>query len=200
MSLQAALLHFVAITLLVSCNAFQFITKNTLPSSDLSANCIASLTRDIPYCPRQISTFATRSYFETDALEEACTADCANSLSAYNSAANSACGPTDVYNITDTRDAPISFVAELLYYYFNRTCLQDGDRWCNRVTNEVSNAAATLLQTTSSNQTGKVNQAKVIAFPNISKSASNTILTRVCSESYVVTRRSKSIGIRLTIS
>ncbi|EMD68574.1 carbohydrate-binding module family 50 protein [Bipolaris sorokiniana ND90Pr] len=168
MSLQAVLLRVAIFTLLASCNAFQFITKNTLPSNDLSANCIASLTKDIPNCPRQISTFAKGSYFEADALEEACTADCAASISAYSSAANNACGPTDVYNITDTRTAPISFVPELLYYYFNRTCLQDGNRWCNRVAYEMSNGTTPSLRMFSVNETASLNgSAEAIPSPII---------------------------------
>ncbi|KAF1360095.1 hypothetical protein EJ07DRAFT_10620, partial [Lizonia empirigonia] len=97
-------------------------------------------------CPRQVGNFPTRSYYDVDALEEACTADCAASLAKYNTATAGACGTQDVYNVSSSHVAPVSFVPTLLHYYYNKTCIQDGDRWCNRVALEMSDANATILQ------------------------------------------------------
>ena len=140
---QAMVVCFTLCAFSSSCDAFQFISKDTLPADDLSMGCVAALTKDIPNCPRQISNFATGSYFDVDALEKACTADCATSLATYNAETASACGSTDVYSVTETRVAPVRFVSELLYYYFNRTCIQDGERWCNQVSYAMSNDNAT---------------------------------------------------------
>jgi hypothetical protein len=146
-----------------SCDAFQFISKNTLPADNLSAGRVAALTKDIANFLRQISSFATGSYVDVDALEKACIADCETLLTTYNSETASACGLTDVYSHTETRVAPMRFVSELLYYYyyyyyyyFNQTCIQDGERWCNRVScamlNDNAMSGLVLTDKKASNQ------------------------------------------------
>ncbi|KAI1380748.1 hypothetical protein F4677DRAFT_441082 [Hypoxylon crocopeplum] len=122
--------------------AFQFMRSDTLPSENLSGDCATALTVDISSCPRQVSSFSTGSYFDADALEEACTSECATALSRYNSDAGSACGPDDVYSVSETHEAPVSFIPTLLYYYFNKTCIEDEGRWCNNVAFDLSNGTA----------------------------------------------------------
>lgn len=186
----------VQIALASNCLAFQFITKNTLPANNLSAGCITALTADISNCPRQVGNFPTRSYYDVDALEEACTADCAASLAKYNTATAGACGTQDVYNVSSSHVAPVSFVPTLLHYYYNKTCIQDGDRWCNRVALEMSDANATSSNFRSmsvGNETVAGNgSAEAIPFPNISKYCSCNILEQVILAFY----KSSSTSIR----
>jgi hypothetical protein len=165
----------VQIALASNCLAFQFITKNTLPADNLSAGCITALTADISNCPRQVGNFPTRSYYDVDALEEACTADCTASLAKYNTATAGACGTQDVYNVSSSHVAPVSFVPTLLHYYYNKTC--------NRVALEMSDANATPSNFRSmsvGNETVAGNgSAEAIPFPNISKYCSFNILEQV---------------------
>lgn len=186
MSSRSTLLRVAIIALLSSCSAFQFISKDTFPASGLSAGCVAALTKDIYNCPRHVGKFGTRSYFAVEALEEACTADCTASLVTYSSTVNSACGPTDVYNITDTRTAPVSFLPELLHYHFTRTCIRDGDRWCNRVAYDMSGGITNSARTFASNETSlhisAINgtadsntSTETLPFPNISESTRSHI-------------------------
>lgn len=140
-------------------------------------------TADTSNSPRQVGNFATRLYHNVDALKEACTADCAASLAKYNTATDGACGTQDVCNVSSSHVAPASFIPTLLHYYYNKTCIQDGDRWCNRVALEMSDVHATsskLRLMSVGNETVAGNgSAEAIPFPNGSKHCSWNILEQV---------------------
>ncbi|KAL2817249.1 hypothetical protein BDW59DRAFT_166063 [Aspergillus cavernicola] len=113
-------------------SATQFITENTLPSDSLSSGCAEALAADVA-CPRQIGSFTTGMYYPVAALEEACTASCQDALASYEEAVGAACSDSEVYDITESHAAPVSFIPTLLYYHFNKACIEDDGRWCNQV-------------------------------------------------------------------
>ncbi len=127
----------LAVVLTKTTRSYQFITNDTLPSDSLGSTCAASLIVDVA-CPRQVSFFPTNSFFPVESLEEACTDICSTALGQYESVVEGACGEDDVFPIGENRTAPASFVATLLRYHFNKTCIQDGERWCNDVAYQAS--------------------------------------------------------------
>ncbi|KAH8742712.1 hypothetical protein F5883DRAFT_362245, partial [Diaporthe sp. PMI_573] len=112
--------------------AVQLITSKSLPSDSLSTNCVSSLTADVN-CARQVGSFLPGVYKPADVLEEACTADCASSLAQYQTSVEAACSDQDTFLIEKDHEAPASFIPEILFYNFNRTCIQDEGRWCSVV-------------------------------------------------------------------
>ena len=126
-------LKAVAIVLAVfHSEAIQIITKDTLPSETLSSKCVDALVADIA-CPSQIVAFGSGSDITTEALEEACTNSCSVSLVNYETSVTAACTEGDLYDVSETGTAPVSFLPTLLYYEFNKTCVKDGNRWCHAV-------------------------------------------------------------------
>lgn len=111
--------------------AFEFFTLATLPSESLDPGCITALTADVA-CPRQLGAFTQGGYFPVDALEEVCTTTCATALGSFQNSVSAAC-VGETYYISGTRTAPIDFLPTLLFYAYNRTCIKDGERWCNYV-------------------------------------------------------------------
>lgn len=115
-----------------SLSALQVFTADTLPSGSISAACASALTSNID-CSRQIASFFPGGYKSEDVLDEACTASCSSALSQYEAAAARACGADDTFEISTDDNAPASFIPQILFYNFNRTCIRDGGRWCNVV-------------------------------------------------------------------
>ncbi|RFN52991.1 carbohydrate-binding module family 50 protein [Fusarium flagelliforme] len=107
-----------------------FITKDSLPSDDLSRKCIDALVAEIS-CPQQISTFPSTDYISSSSLEER------------------ECSEKDVvaWNPNSAEPEHISVLGETLFYHFNRTCIKDGPRWCNVWAHE--NSGDTPRQATS---------------------------------------------------
>lgn len=133
--------HFraIAIALAVySCQAIQLLTEDTLPSDSLSRGCVDALVADVA-CQRQIVAFGAETEITTAALEESCTSSCRDALGKYEASVGAACTKSDVYDISETRTVPVSFLPTLLYYQFNKTCIQDAGRWCHEVLFGVSN-------------------------------------------------------------
>lgn len=120
----------------------QLITKKTLPSDSLSQSCVDALLANVS-CPFQIVDFGTGEHITIGALEESCTSTCRNALSQYEASAAASCSESDVYNITEARTAPVFFIPTLLYYQFNKTCIQDDGRWCEEVMYEMSGGNGT---------------------------------------------------------
>lgn len=131
--MHAHYLKAIAIILAVShTEAIQIFTKDTLPSEKLSSKCVDALVADIA-CPSQIVAFGSGSEITTEALEEACTISCSDALSKHEISVRAACTEGDVYDVSETGTAPVSFLPTLLFYEFNKTCVKDGDRWCHAV-------------------------------------------------------------------
>ncbi|KAI1359656.1 hypothetical protein F5Y08DRAFT_332166 [Xylaria arbuscula] len=141
-SFKSITLRLAVVALIRDAFGYQFIREDTLPSTDLSAECVGALTTDLTSCPQQVSAFSTGEYVETESLEEACTSACADDLSQYVAKAGSACGPDDIWSISDANQAPVSFIPMVLQYYFNKTCIQDEGRWCHVVAYELSSETA----------------------------------------------------------
>ncbi|KAL2752064.1 carbohydrate-binding module family 50 protein [Sodiomyces alcalophilus JCM 7366] len=111
--------------------AWQYISPDALPSDTLSASCIAALVVDIS-CPSQVVSFFVREPVPLDSLEEACTSQCRASLADFEASLKTQCGEDDVVEYDIGADpVHVSVVATDIYYHFNRTCIKDGDRWCN---------------------------------------------------------------------
>lgn len=127
--------HFRAVVIALaacSCQAIRLITKDTLPSDSLSRECADALVADVA-CQRQVVGLEADSEITSAALEETCTASCRDALGKYEASVGAACTESDVYDISETRTAPVSFIPTLLYYQFNKTCIQDTGRWCREV-------------------------------------------------------------------
>lgn len=139
-------------------NAVQLITSKSLPSDALSANCVASLTSDVN-CARHVGNFLPGVYKPADVLEEACTADCASSLAQYQTSVEAACSEEDTFLIQEDREAPASFIPEILFYNFNRTCIQDDGRWCSVVSKGFADSDGTANMRLSSNGSSAVKGA-----------------------------------------
>ncbi|EDO02976.1 hypothetical protein SS1G_05453 [Sclerotinia sclerotiorum 1980 UF-70] len=84
-------------------------------------------------CARQIKGFLPGTYKSIEVLERACTNDCSISLAKYQKATEVACGEHDSFPISENREAPVSFIPQIMFYNFNRTCIKDEGRWCNIV-------------------------------------------------------------------
>lgn len=149
-------------------NALQVITANTLPSDSLSASCIAALTSNVN-CARQVTAFRPGAYKPIEVLERACTSDCSKSLADYQKATQSACGDSDSFPIGENRQAPASFIPQILFYNFNRTCIKDEGRWCNVVAKGFadSNLTSTVakLVSTDTNSVGLESNAYLSCVP-----------------------------------
>lgn len=133
--------HFraTAIALAVySCQAIQLLTEDTLPSDSLSRGCANALVADIA-CQRQIVAFGAETEITSAALEESYTSSCRDALGKYEASVGAACTESDVYDISETRTTPVSFLPTLLYYQFNKTCIRDNGRWCHEVIFRMSN-------------------------------------------------------------
>jgi hypothetical protein len=141
-SIQPAVFALVA----RSCIAAQLVTRNALPSDALSDNCVNALVADVSCAPGVVG-FGSGAHYTTEALEESCTSACRNALGDYQASAAAACTKSDVFQITESRTAPASFIPTLLYYQFNKTCIQDDGRWCQDVLYEISGGNATNITT-----------------------------------------------------
>ncbi|SPJ79174.1 uncharacterized protein FTOL_07565 [Fusarium torulosum] len=112
-------------------SAWQYISPNALPSDSLSDSCNAALVVDLE-CPSQVGSFFEREPVPLASLQEACTSACRTSLANFEASLQKACGVGDVVEYELGSDpVHISVVATDLYYHFTRTCIRDGDRWCN---------------------------------------------------------------------
>ncbi|KAF7870543.1 hypothetical protein EAF04_004287 [Stromatinia cepivora] len=131
---SSELIHLAILA--IQCTSFtsavRLITVDTLPSDSLSAKCIAALTSNVN-CARQVKGFLPGTYKSIEVLERACTNDCSLSLGEYQKATEAACGDHDLFPISETREAPASFIPQIMFYNFNRTCIKDEGRWCNVV-------------------------------------------------------------------
>lgn len=112
-------------------SAWQYISPNALPSDTLSDNCVNALVVDLS-CPSQVSSFFEREPVPLESLQEACTSACRVSLAEFEASLKTQCGEEDVveYNL-GAGTVHVSVVATDIYYHFNRTCIKDGNRWCN---------------------------------------------------------------------
>lgn len=116
-------------------SAFQLIAETNRPEGVLSEQCLAALSANID-CLRQVETFLPGEYYSAEVLEDVCTTTCSESVLEYEAAVAAACSVGDVYLTDPTHEAPASFIATLLVYNFNRTCISDDGRWCNAVAYE----------------------------------------------------------------
>lgn len=139
----------------LAAKAVQLVTSKSLPSDSLSASCVASLTANVN-CARQVGSFLPGVYKPADVLEEACTADCASSLARYQASVGAACGDQDTFLIQEDREAPVSFIPEILFYNFNRTCIQDEGRWCSVVSKSFADGDAAAVSKLRSNGSSAV--------------------------------------------
>ncbi|KAH8679455.1 hypothetical protein BGZ61DRAFT_396391 [Ilyonectria robusta] len=112
-------------------SAWQYISPNALPSDTLSDSCVDALVADLS-CPSQVSSFFEREPVPLESLEEACTSACRASLAEFEASLKTQCGEEDVveYDL-GAGTVHVSVVATDIYYHFNRTCIKDGNRWCN---------------------------------------------------------------------
>ncbi|KAJ3529969.1 hypothetical protein NM208_g9529 [Fusarium decemcellulare] len=111
--------------------AWQYISPDALPSDSLSNSCKAALVVNLD-CPRQVASFFEREPVPVASLEEACTSACRTSLANFETSLKTECGEEDVIEYDPGADpVHISIVATDIYYHLVRTCIKDGDRWCN---------------------------------------------------------------------
>ncbi|KAL3440477.1 hypothetical protein BJX65DRAFT_314774 [Aspergillus insuetus] len=131
--------HSVLISLVQTCVATQFLTRETLPEGSFSEACVEALVADIA-CPLQVSRFSNGRYFPDAALVDACTPSCLSALASYGDDILSSCGESDYYEISDSDLVPAAVIPLRYRYYYNKTCIQDGDRWCHGFAREVAEA------------------------------------------------------------
>ncbi|KAH6978803.1 hypothetical protein EDB82DRAFT_506277 [Fusarium venenatum] len=119
--------------------AWQLVTKDALPSDDLSNKCIDALVANIS-CPQHISTFPSTDYVSASSLEEACTSACRTSLAEYTASLKSQCSEQDVvvWNPNSAEPEHVSVLGTTLFYHFNQKCIKDDQRWCNVWAHEQS--------------------------------------------------------------
>jgi hypothetical protein len=129
--------HSVLISLVQTCVATQFLTRETLPEGSFSETCVEALVADIA-CPLQVSRFSNGRYFPDAALVDACTPSCSSALASYGDDILSSCGESDYYEISDSDLVPAAVIPLRYRYYYNKTCIQDGDRWCHGFAREVA--------------------------------------------------------------
>ncbi|KAJ4184126.1 hypothetical protein NW767_012172 [Fusarium falciforme] len=111
--------------------AWQYISPDALPSYDLSDSCKAALVVDLA-CPSQVASFFEREPVPLASLEEACTDACRTSLANFEAKLKTECGEEDVIEYELGSDpVHVSVIATDIYYHFTRTCIKDGNRWCN---------------------------------------------------------------------
>ncbi|KAF7556062.1 hypothetical protein G7Z17_g1763 [Cylindrodendrum hubeiense] len=111
--------------------AWQYISPDALPAESLSTSCQAALVVDLD-CPSQVASFFERDPVPLASLEEACTSSCRTSLADFETSLKTECGEEDLVEYDLAADpVHVSVVATDIYYHFTRTCIKDGDRWCN---------------------------------------------------------------------
>ncbi|KEY64329.1 hypothetical protein S7711_09874, partial [Stachybotrys chartarum IBT 7711] len=111
--------------------AWQYISPDALPAELLSTNCRDALTVVLD-CPRQVGSFFEREKTPLASLQEACTTACDSSLADFEASLTAECGEDDIVEYTPGAEpVHISIIAQDLYYHFQRTCIKDGERFCN---------------------------------------------------------------------
>ncbi|KAK2610141.1 hypothetical protein N8I77_003595 [Diaporthe amygdali] len=140
---MATTLSLVLVALLLAWpgEAFQYLTEATLPVVGLTSGCVSALTSDLA-CPRQVRTFTWGDFYPVATLEQVCTASCAAALAGYETSVAGAC-VAETYNLTEHSDAPVSLIPQTLHYYYNRSCITDGSRWCNNVAAQAAGVTNT---------------------------------------------------------
>lgn len=139
--------HFSSLALVARpAVAWQYISPDALPAESLSASCQAALVVNLD-CPRQVGSFFEREPVPLASLEEACTTACRTSLADFEASLKTECGEDDVVEYNPGSDpVHVSVVATDMYYHFSRTCIKDGNRWCNvwAFENSPDRASATV--------------------------------------------------------
>lgn len=128
---------FLLLLLSPCLNGFQYLTDSALPVDSLSPNCREALISDIA-CPRQVKSFVVEDYFPIPTLEQTCTPACRAALAGYESSVASACSPEETYNLTSHGQAPVSFIPQMLFYSYNKSCISHSGRWCNSVASQAA--------------------------------------------------------------
>lgn len=118
-------------------HASQFLTDQTLPEGTFSNECANALVSNIS-CEYQVATFVQDRYYPVDSLVEACTPSCQQELAAYEQGVMSACSDSDVYRKSETGYASAYAIPLEYRYYFNKTCIRDGERWCHDVAHNMA--------------------------------------------------------------
>ena len=118
-----------------------FGNASALPSS-ASAPCASALMADIA-CPELISPsyLANGGYLGADTLTSLCTSACSNALSAFQAAADSACG-TAAYVFPGNYSQTIPAVIDPLVWAYNAACLQSGGVFCVPAVTNTSDGVA----------------------------------------------------------
>ncbi len=139
MELFAALLSCCIVPTTLALQLFS--NASALPSS-ASAACASALMANIT-CPELISPsyLANGGYLGSDTLASLCTPACSTALSAFQAAADSACG-TAAYVFPGNYSKTIPAVVDPLVWAYNAACLQSGDAFCVPAVTNTSGGVA----------------------------------------------------------
>ena len=123
--------------IIIGSHASQFLTDKTLPEGRLSDACTNALVSNVS-CEYQVATFLQDRYYPVNSLVEACTPSCQQGLAVYEDAVLSACNDSDIYRKSETGYAPAYAIPMQYRYYYNKTCIRDGERWCHDVAHNMA--------------------------------------------------------------
>lgn len=111
-------------------STLQLIYNSSVPTT-LSNTCSEALLSDVA-CDPVVKNLIPGFFYGPETLERICTSGCENSLSAYETAVQSACGEEILPGSFDLNVSAL-WIPGTYQYLYDSTCLKDGDRYCNNV-------------------------------------------------------------------
>lgn len=115
--------------------AVQFVSNTSIPTN-LTDGCATALLKDVN-CSPVVNALRIGDYYAESTLDRACTSQCADALSGFQSSVASACGDQTWLGYDDTV-TPLAMIPDMLRYLYNLTCLKDSNRYCNNVAAEAA--------------------------------------------------------------
>lgn len=118
------------VSLLRCVQAVSFYTNSTVPGN-LTSACTSALLADVN-CDPVVPALLSGDFYPSSTLSRACTSNCANALSSFQSHVQTACS-NDVWLGYNNETMPVVMIPELQRYHYNLTCLSYNGQFCNNV-------------------------------------------------------------------
>ncbi|KAF4534766.1 LysM domain-containing protein [Lasiodiplodia theobromae] len=127
---QRSFALFLVLLFCPTASTLQLIYNSSVPT-DLSNTCSEALLSDVA-CDPVVKNLIPGFFYGPETLERICTSGCEDSLSAYQSAVQDACGEEILPGSFDLNVSAL-WIPGTYQYLYESTCLKDGDRYCNNV-------------------------------------------------------------------
>ena len=109
--------------------AFQYVGNDSMPTN-VSIACNGALIKDIA-CDASVRRFRPGQYYTEAILTKACTSSCNAALNSYQANVAKSCSGQNYTDDSGYESQEITLIPDLLRYQYNKTCLQNNDKFCN---------------------------------------------------------------------